>query len=81
MFSAYIMQGVDSRRRGAAYGAMIAAFDTGIGTGSTTLGWLIQDFGYRPAWITAAAIAALAAPYFLFADRRWRRRLKSDPQS
>jgi MFS family permease len=81
VFSAYVMQGVDSRRRGAAYGAMIAAFDTGIGTGSTTLGWLIQHYGYRPAWIIAAAIAALAAPYFLFADRRWRRRLKRNPQS
>jgi predicted MFS family arabinose efflux permease len=74
------MQSVDPRRRGAAYGAMIAAFDTGIGTGSTTVGWLIQRYGYQPAWIIAAAIAAFAAPYFLFADRRWRRRLQRNSQ-
>jgi predicted MFS family arabinose efflux permease len=74
------MQGVDPRRRGAAYGAMIAAFDTGIGTGSTTVGWLIQRYGYQPAWIIAAVIAAFAAPYFLLADRRWRRRLKRNSQ-
>ncbi len=57
-------------RRGAAYGAMIAAFDTGIGTGSTVLGSVIQHFGYRPAFGAAAVLAALSAPYFLFVERR-----------
>jgi MFS family permease len=74
VFSAYIMQRVDPRRRGAAYGAIIAAFDTGIGTGSTSMGWIIQRFGYRAAWVVAAAVSAFAVPYFLAADRRWRRR-------
>lgn len=71
VFAAYIMQRVDPRRRGAAYGALIAAFDTGIGTGSTSMGWLIQRFGYRTAFSIAAGISALSIPYFLMADKWW----------
>jgi predicted MFS family arabinose efflux permease len=74
VFAAYVMQRVDPRRRGAAYGAMIAAFDTGIGTGSTSMGWLIQRFGYRTAFTIAAGISALSIPYFLAADRWWWRK-------
>jgi MFS family permease len=57
-------------RSGAAYGAMIAAFDTGIGTGSSALGSIVAKFGYRPAFGFAAALAALAAPYFLLVEKR-----------
>ena len=32
-FAAYVMQGVGHERRGAAFGAILAAFDTGIGAG------------------------------------------------
>jgi predicted MFS family arabinose efflux permease len=45
----YVMRGVSAERRGAAFGAILAAFDTGIGTGSTSIGWLIQRFGFRTA--------------------------------
>lgn len=69
-FAAYVMQHVDDSRRGAAFGTMIAAFDTGIGAGSTTMGWLIQERGYAAAFGVAAVLAALAAPYFLAVDRR-----------
>ncbi len=69
-FAAIIIGRSGPERRGAAYGAMIAAFDTGIGTGSTVLGIAIQRFGYRPAFAAAAALAALSAPYFLFIERR-----------
>lgn len=69
-FAAYVMQHVDDSRRGAAFGTMIAAFDTGIGAGSTTMGWLIQESGYAAAFGVAAVLAALAAPYFLAVDRR-----------
>jgi MFS family permease len=72
-FAAIIIGRAGSARRGAAYGAMIAAFDTGIGTGSTLLGVVIQRFGYRPAFAAAALLAALAAPYFLLVERRQRR--------
>ena len=65
----YVMQGVAANRRGAAFGAILAAFDTGIGTGSLSIGWLIQRFGYGKAFGAAAALAALALPYFLIVDR------------
>ncbi|MDQ3170574.1 MAG: MFS transporter [Acidobacteriota bacterium] len=69
-FAAYIMEHVDDSRRGAAFGTMIAAFDTGIGAGSTTMGWLIQEHGYAAAFGVAALLAACAAPYFIAVDRR-----------
>jgi MFS family permease len=68
VYVGYVMQGVDPDRRGAAFGAILAAFDTGIGTGSTTMGWLIQGYGYAAAFGVAGALSALALPYFLAAD-------------
>ncbi len=65
----YVMQDVAADRRGAAFGAILAAFDTGIGTGSTSMGWLIQHLGYATAFGIAAALSALALPYFLVVDR------------
>jgi MFS family permease len=69
----YVMKGVDPRHRGAAFGAILAAFDTGIGTGSTLMGWLIQRYDFSVAFSVAAALAALALPYFLIVDRLLRR--------
>ena len=69
VYIGYVMRGVDADRRGAAFGAILAAFDTGIGTGSTSIGWLIQHFGFAAAFGTAAALSMLALPYFLTADR------------
>ena len=40
------MRDISAARRGAAFGAILAAFDTGIGTGSTTVGWLIEHYGF-----------------------------------
>jgi MFS family permease len=65
----YVMRGVRADRRGAAFGAILAAFDTGIGTGSTTMGWLIDRHGFAQAFGFAAALSALALPYFLMVDR------------
>jgi len=72
VFVAYVMRDVNPARRGAAFGAILAAFDTGIGTGSTAVGWLIQRFGFSTAFAVAAALSAIALPYFLVADRRLR---------
>jgi MFS family permease len=69
VYVGYVMQGVDADRRGAAFGAILAAFDTGIGTGSTSMGYLIQHFGFAAAFGIAAGLSALALPYFLTADR------------
>lgn len=68
----YVMKDVSAARRGAAFGAVLAAFDIGIGTGSTSMGWLIERFGFPTAFGVAAALSALALPYFLFADRTFR---------
>jgi MFS family permease len=65
----YVMRGVTPDRRGAAFGAVLAAFDSGIGTGSTAMGWVIQHYGFRAAFGVAAALSAFALPYFLVVDR------------
>jgi MFS family permease len=65
----YVMRGVGPERRGAAFGAILAAFDTGIGTGSTAMGWLISRYGFARAFGVAAAISALSLPYFLAVDK------------
>ncbi len=69
VYVGYVMGDVSASRRGAAFGAILAAFDTGVGTGSTSMGWLIQHHGFRSAFGVAAALSALAVPYFLTMDR------------
>lgn len=69
-FTAFVMAHVSPLRRGAAFGAMLAAFDTGIGTGSSVMGWLVHHVGYRPAFGVTAALAAMALPSFLLVERR-----------
>jgi MFS family permease len=69
-FAAHVMTHVDSARRGAAFGGILAAFDTGIGTGSIATGWIIHRFGYSRAYVAAAVLAALAMPFFVLAERR-----------
>ena len=72
VFVAYVMRDISAARRGAAFGAVLAAFDTGIGTGSTTVGWLIDHYGFGAAFGVAAALSAIALPYFAVVDRRLR---------
>ena len=69
-YTAYVMGHVHPARRGAAFGAILAAFDTGIGAGSSMLGWLIHAHGFRVAFGVASAVAALALPYFLIVERQ-----------
>ncbi len=70
VFIAIVMKHVPPWRRGAAFGSVLAAFDTGIGTGSMATGWLIHHFGYRPAFAVGAVLAALSAPFFLLMEKR-----------
>jgi len=69
-YTAFVMGHVATNRRGAAFGAMLAAFDTGIGLGSSIMGWIVHAHGFRPGFFAAAMVAALAMPCFLFAERR-----------
>ena len=54
VFVAYVLRHVGPERRGAAFGAILACFDTGIGTGSTSLGWIIGRYGFTSGFGTAA---------------------------
>jgi len=65
-FTAYVMARVPFARRGAAFGAMLAAFDTGIGTGSSVMGWIISRTGFRVSFGLAAVLAACAMPAFVW---------------
>ena len=69
-YSAYMMKHVAPSRRGAAFGAMLAAFDTGIGTGSSLMGWVIHVYGFRVGFACAAIVAGIALPYFLVAEKK-----------
>jgi MFS family permease len=69
VFAAFATHAVPAHRRGAAFGAILAAFDTGIGTGSTASGWLIQHVGFTAAFGVAAALAAAALPAALLVGR------------
>jgi MFS family permease len=70
-FVAHVVKHVDPGRRGSAFGGILAAFDTGIGTGSIALGALIERRGFAAAYAAAAALAAMALPVFLYAERRF----------
>jgi MFS family permease len=72
VFLALVMRDVRAARRGAAFGAMLAAFDTGVGTGSSIVGWLIGRVGFSAAFGVAAMLSALALPYFVVVERRLR---------
>lgn len=70
VFIAVLMRHVDETRRGAAFGGIIGAFDTGIGTGSIAIGWIIGHYGFEAAYGTAAVLATFSVPYFLVMERR-----------
>lgn len=72
-FVGYALRNVPAVRRGAAFGSILACFDIGIGTGSTSMGWIIEHHGFSRAFGTAALLSALAVPYFLLADSLLRR--------
>ena len=70
VFVAHLMHHVAEHRRGATFGAMIGAFDTGIGTGSIAVGWLSERYGFGRAFGVAGALALLSIPYFLYMEKR-----------
>jgi MFS family permease len=70
IFVAHLMHHVAEHRRGATFGALIGAFDTGIGTGSIAVGWMGEHYGFGRAFAVAGALALLSIPYFLFMEKR-----------
>jgi MFS family permease len=81
VFAGYVLRHVGPDRRGAAFGAILACFDTGIGTGSTAMGWIIGRYGFAQAFGTATTLSLFAVPYFLIADRGLRSRFASPGRS
>jgi MFS family permease len=69
-FVAHVFRFVKPERRGAGFGSAIAAFDTGIGTGSMILGALAERAGFGAAFHLGGALAVLAPAAFLLAERR-----------
>ncbi|NTW84621.1 MAG: MFS transporter [Holophagaceae bacterium] len=59
LLNAKLLESVDPLRRGSAFGALLFAFDAGIGLGSFSLGWVIGNYGYRLGW-GLGALALLA---------------------
>ena len=70
IFVAHLMHHVPDNRRGATFGALIGAFDTGIGTGSIAIGWMSERYGFSRAFAVAAALSLLSIPYFLLMEKR-----------
>ncbi|PWT79626.1 MAG: hypothetical protein C5B57_13655 [Blastocatellia bacterium] len=70
VFVAHVLRDIEATRRGAAFGAILSAFDIGIGTGSIAIGWIAERVGFNRAFGVAAALSALALPYFLAVDRK-----------
>jgi MFS family permease len=81
VFVGYVLRHVSRERRGAAFGAILACFDTGIGTGSTTMGWIIGAYGFPAAFRVGTVLCTLSVPYFLIADPLLRRGRTSSGQS
>jgi MFS family permease len=69
LLNARLMEAVDPQRRGAAFGALLFAFDAGIGLGSFSLGWTIGHYGYRLGWALGALAMVAALPLALRLSR------------
>lgn len=62
LLNAEVLEVVAPDRRGAAFGAFMFAFDTGIGLGSFLIGLLIGRMGYRWGWSAGLAAVLVAIP-------------------
>jgi predicted MFS family arabinose efflux permease len=69
-YVAHVTRHVAPARRGAAFGGILAAFDTGVGTGSVVSGYVVERFGFSAAYGVAAVLSSLALPYFLLVEKR-----------
>ena len=65
---ALLMHKMPEHRRGATFGALIGAFDTGIGTGSIAIGWMSERYGFSRAFTVAAILAAMSVPLPVYGE-------------
>jgi MFS family permease len=72
-FVAFVMNHSDARRRAATFGSILWAFDTGIGTGSWVIGYVVDHHGYVTAFTIAAILSAFSIPIFLATSRLLKR--------
>jgi MFS family permease len=70
-FATLVLLGIEDHRRGAAFGAMLASFDVGIGLGSLGFGPIVSRFGYEAAFVASAVLAASAWPLLSMGLRAW----------
>lgn len=78
-FVTWLLPRTSEARRGATFGSILWAFDTGIGAGSLMLGIAAERAGFRGAFLLAAAVGLLALPVFLFTSRLLPRRVAEAP--
>ena len=69
LLNAKLLESTDPKRRGSAFGALLFAFDAGIGLGSFSLGWTIGHYGYRTGWALGALALIVAWPLTLRLSR------------
>ncbi len=69
LLNAKLLESVDPLRRGSAFGALLFAFDAGIGLGSFSLGWTIGHYGYRLGWALGALAMLAVLPLTLRMSR------------
>jgi MFS family permease len=69
LLNAKLLESADPQRRGSAFGALLFAFDAGIGLGSFSLGWTIGHYGYRTGWALGALAMLVALPLALKLSR------------
>lgn len=62
LINAKLLESADAQRRGSAFGALLFAFDAGIGLGSFGLGWVIGSYGYRAGWALGALAMVATLP-------------------
>jgi MFS family permease len=77
-FTTYVISRVDDSRRGSAFGANLAAYDSGIGLGSILFGLIVAEHGFTAAFVGAAVLALLAWPWFVKARARFERATAAD---
>ena len=68
-FATFILANTDPERRARTFGSIVWAFDTGIATGSLVIGSIGDAFGFKDAFLTAAALSCFSIPIFSWSSR------------